>query len=75
MGREITNLPQLPKERGDRAERGDRGGKPGKGKPGAKGKRDEQGGRQFESRPPKKDRIDPDNPFAQALMGLRDKKP
>ena len=27
----------------------------------------------FQARPPKKDRIDPDNPFAQALMGLKDK--
>ncbi|WP_347310610.1 helicase-related protein [Defluviimonas sp. SAOS-178_SWC] len=58
--------------------RGDRGGKPHKGKPGGKpggkGKREEQGGgRTFETRPPKKDRIDPDNPFAAALMGLRDK--
>ena len=28
----------------------------------------------FQARPPKKDRIDPDNPFAAALMGLKDKK-
>ncbi len=27
----------------------------------------------FQARPPRKDRIDPDNPFAQALMGLKDK--
>ncbi|MDI3335346.1 helicase-related protein [Defluviimonas aestuarii] len=59
------------KPRGDRGERG--GGKGPKGKHGAKGKRDDQGGRNFESRPPKKDRIDPDNPFAAALMGLKDK--
>ena len=48
------------------------GGKPkGKRKP----RRDGGGGkpRNFESRPPKKDRIDPDNPFAQALMGLKTK--
>ncbi len=48
------------------------GGKPkGKGKP----RRDGGGGkpRNFEARPPKKDRIDPDNPFAQALMGLKTK--
>ena len=28
----------------------------------------------FEARPPKEDRIDPDNPFAQALQGLKNKK-
>ncbi|MGB3147001.1 MAG: helicase-related protein [Paracoccaceae bacterium] len=44
----------------------------------AKGKpqrdRKDDGGRTFEARPPRKsDRIDPDNPFAAALMGLRDK--
>ena len=48
------------------------GGKPrGKGKPrqgGDKGKP-----RNFEARPPKTDRIDPNNPFAQALMGLKTK--
>jgi ATP-dependent RNA helicase SUPV3L1/SUV3 len=52
--------------------RGKREGKPkGKGKP----RRDGGGGkpRSFESRPQKKDRIDPDNPFAQALMGLKTK--
>ncbi|WP_172296590.1 helicase-related protein [Pseudoruegeria sp. HB172150] len=50
-------------------------GKP-KGKPN-KGKRPPKQGqpqtRNFESRPPKKDKIDPDNPFAAALMGLRNK--
>ncbi|GAB1380944.1 helicase-related protein [Pararhodobacter aggregans] len=60
---------------GDRPERGDRpkGGKP-------HGKRDDRGGkgqqpRSFTSGPEKKrDRIDPDNPFAAALMGLKDKQ-
>ena len=53
------------------------GGKPqGKprGKPKHKGKPRKDGGqktRNFEARPPKKDKIDPDNPFAQALMGLK----
>ena len=49
------------------------GDKPyGKGKP--KGQDRDKGGRSFEAHPPKKsDRIDPDNPFAAALMGLRDK--
>ena len=59
---------------GERREGKPRGGKPGGkhgGKPG--GKRDDKGGRGHEARPPKKDRIDPDNPFAAALMGLRDK--
>ncbi|NIZ11170.1 helicase-related protein [Pseudooceanicola sp. HF7] len=60
-----------PQLRGDRSKggkpRGKQGGKPG-GKP--------QGNKAkvFESAPPKKkDRIDPDNPFAAALMGLKDK--
>ncbi|WP_136442668.1 helicase-related protein [Pacificoceanicola onchidii] len=54
------------------------GGKPrgkagpkGKGKGGPKGDR---GPKTFQSRPEKKDRIDPDNPFAAALMGLKDKQ-
>ncbi len=46
-----------------------KGGKPGKGKP-----RRDTGPKTFSSRPEKKkDRIDPDNPFAAALMGLKDK--
>ena len=49
-----------------------------KGKPkdnkGKKGPKPQQGARRFEARPEKKkDRIDPDNPFAAALMGLKDK--
>ncbi|MEO0945329.1 MAG: hypothetical protein AAFY06_10875, partial [Pseudomonadota bacterium] len=48
---------------------GKKSGKPkGKGKPGGGNKP-----RNFESRPPKKDKIDPDNPFAAALMGLKTK--
>ena len=43
------------------------GGKPS-GPKGAKG-----GAKSFSSRPPKQDKIDPDNPFAAALMGLKDK--
>ncbi|MFK7754882.1 MAG: disulfide oxidoreductase, partial [Sedimentitalea sp.] len=44
-----------------------------------KGKRDEgpkggQGGKTFSARPPKSEKpIDPDNPFAAALMGLKGK--
>ena len=61
--------------------RGPKGG--GKGKAGGKpkgGKRapreaNSGGGRSFEARPPRKEKaIDPDNPFAAALMGLKDKK-
>ncbi|MCV2868387.1 helicase-related protein [Defluviimonas sp. WL0002] len=64
------------KRDGERGERSERGGKPGKGKP--QGRRDKDAKRDdkprnFEARPQKKDRIDPDNPFAAALMGLRDK--
>ncbi|MET4126978.1 helicase-related protein [Roseovarius sp. MBR-6] len=63
--------------RGERAKPGKksggdrpRGGKPGKGKP----REDrEDRAKSFSARPEKKDRIDPDNPFAAALMGLRTK--
>ncbi len=53
----------------------------GKGKPGGKGKRGgprgekDKGGQKFSARPPKSEKkIDPDNPFAAALMGLKDTK-
>ncbi|SOC19894.1 ATP-dependent RNA helicase SUPV3L1/SUV3 [Rhodobacter sp. JA431] len=64
---------------------GDKGGKPrrhdGEGKPGGKPKGKHghkggkpEGGRGFESHPPRKEKkIDPDNPFAAALMGLKGK--
>jgi ATP-dependent RNA helicase SUPV3L1/SUV3 len=64
-----------PRPEGERPVRRDGKGPHG-GKSGAKPQRDrrEEGARSFEARPPKKsDRIDPDNPFAAALMGLRDK--
>ncbi len=49
-----------------------RGGKPQGGKAGA-GKGGNKGGQNFSSRPAKPEKkIDPDNPFAQALMGLKD---
>ena len=63
---------------GKRAEGGNRKGGP-KGKGGKHGQRGKDGKgndgpRKFESRPPKREKqIDPDNPFAQALMGLKDK--
>ncbi|MBO9406002.1 disulfide oxidoreductase [Shimia sp. R9_1] len=44
------------------------------GKPKGKGPRRDNGPKQFQSRPPKKEKaIDPDNPFAAALMGLKSK--
>ncbi|SOC05048.1 helicase-related protein [Rhodobacter maris] len=61
-------------ERG--GERGGKfGGKPKGGKHGGpKGGKSDDRGRGFESHPPKKDKpIDPDNPFAAALMGLKGK--
>jgi len=61
--------------------RGKPQGKPqGKGKRPPKGKPQGQGqgqgqGKSFTARPPKKEKpIDPDNPFAAALMGFKDKK-
>jgi ATP-dependent RNA helicase SUPV3L1/SUV3 len=53
--------------------RGKPGGKPN-GKPGGKAKsaRKDQGAKTYSARPPKKEKaIDPDNPFAAALMGLK----
>jgi ATP-dependent RNA helicase SUPV3L1/SUV3 len=52
---------------GDKADRGDR--PRGKDRP-----REDAGPKTFEARPPRKDRIDPDNPFAAALMGFQVKK-
>ena len=64
-----------PKPQGNRP-RGD--AQRAKGKPKGKGgkpnrEKKPQGGKSFQARPEKKDRIDPDNPFAAALMGLKDK--
>jgi ATP-dependent RNA helicase SUPV3L1/SUV3 len=66
--------PQGGKPRGDRPweDKGDRGGK-GKGPKGKRPPR-EDGPRVFEAKPQRKDRIDPDNPFAAALMGFRTKE-
>nr|WP_217357361.1 helicase-related protein [Ruegeria arenilitoris] len=62
--------------RGDQRQgRGKPGGKPrdGRGKPQGKKGGKPQGAKTFSSRPPKKEKaIDPDNPFAAALMGLKD---
>ena len=56
------------------------GGKPqgdrprGKGKPKGKGKPRDAGPKTFAAKPPRKEKqIDPDNPFAAALMGLKGK--
>ena len=51
--------------------KGGKGGKPPRGK-GAKPPR-EDSPKTFSARPEKRDRIDPDNPFAQALAGLKGK--
>ena len=61
--------------RGERKFGGDGGkGGPKGGKPWGKGKPQDDRGRGFEAHPPKKDKpIDPDNPFAAALMGLKGK--
>ena len=61
-----------PAGKGDRGKpRGAKGGD--RGKPGRKGgPRQDQGAKTYSSRPPKKEKqIDPDNPFAAALMGLK----
>ena len=48
--------------KGGRDHKGGKGGKP-------------QGAKTYQARPPKKEKpIDPDNPFAAALMGLTEKK-
>ncbi len=64
--------------RGGRRDQGAGGRPQGKGRPrgkpqGKKGGKPDQGGKKFSARPPKRDKpIDPDNPFAAALMGLKD---
>ncbi len=67
---------QRQPNRGPRREQGQGKGKPrGKpqGKPQGKKGGKPQGAKSFSSRPPKKEKaIDPDNPFAAALMGLKD---
>ncbi|MEL6954452.1 MAG: helicase-related protein [Pseudomonadota bacterium] len=59
------------------AGRGKHGGKKGGGKRGSglgpKRPGKDAGPRQYTARPEKKDKIDPDNPFAQALASLKDK--
>ncbi len=64
--------------RGAQQQRRDKPQGKGQGKPRGKGKPKRQNDasnkpRSYEARPKKKDTIDPDNPFAKALMGLKDK--
>ena len=64
-----------PEGRGERKPGGEaKGGRERGDRKPPKGPKREQGPRNFSSGPDKRrDRIDPDNPFAAALMGLRDK--
>ena len=48
--------------------------KPNKRKPKPKKRPESTGAKKFQSRPEKKQAIDPDNPFAAALMGLKTKE-
>ena len=67
-----------PREDQGQASRGDRPGRKGDAQGGKPRRHEERGAppgpRRFTSGPARKDRIDPDNPFAAALMGLRDKE-
>ncbi len=65
-GRRNEQQGNRPKGQGKGKPRG-KGGPKGKG-----GSRRDEGAKSFQSRPPRKEKqIDPDNPFAQALMGLK----
>ncbi|MGB2358325.1 MAG: hypothetical protein ACPH79_07655, partial [Paracoccaceae bacterium] len=48
--------------------------KPNKRKPKTKKRPESTGAKKFQARPEKKQTIDPDNPFAAALMGLKTKE-
>ena len=73
-GPRAENRPRGNRDGGkrDQKPRG-KGGKPPKGAKGRGPKPGGGGAKTYQSRPEKKDRIDPDNPFAAALMGLKDK--
>ncbi|MBV2358203.1 disulfide oxidoreductase [Thalassococcus sp. CAU 1522] len=67
---------QRPRRDDHRSDKPRGKGKPkGKGGPkGDRGAKGDRGPRNFEARPPRREKpIDPDNPFAAALMGLKDK--
>ncbi len=70
--RGAPNAANAPGDRGKQGRSGKPKGKPGQGKP--REGREEQKSKSFSAQPEKKDRIDPDNPFAAALMGLKIKK-
>ncbi|MEP2533286.1 helicase-related protein [Shimia sp.] len=77
-GRQNARGPRRGAPQGRRDQGGAPRGKGGQGKggkPKGKGPRRDTGAKQFQSRPPKKEKaIDPDNPFAAALMGLKTKE-
>jgi len=59
----------------DGTQDGKRGGKPGNRRDNKPRPKPQQGAKTFSARPPKREKpIDPDNPFAAALMGLKDAK-
>jgi ATP-dependent RNA helicase SUPV3L1/SUV3 len=71
---EAGDRPGSGKPRGKRPPKGGKGNKGPKHQHPRGEKPAREGARTYEARPPRKsDRIDPDNPFAAALMGLRDK--
>ncbi|CUH48094.1 helicase-related protein [Ruegeria atlantica] len=73
--RPANRAPRREQRQGQGPGKGKPRGKPqdGRGKPQGKKGGKPQGGKTFSSRPPKKEKeIDPDNPFAAALMGLKD---
>ncbi|WP_197916472.1 helicase-related protein [Thiosulfatihalobacter marinus] len=75
-GRQNNRGPRRGAGQGRRDQAAGKTGKPqGKGgKPRGKGPQRDNSPKAFSARPPKKEKaIDPDNPFAAALMGLKDK--
>ncbi|WP_109312057.1 helicase-related protein [Ruegeria sp. AU67] len=73
--RPANRAPRREQRQGQGPGKGKPRGKPqdGRGKPQGKKGGKPQGGKTFSSRPPQKEKaIDPDNPFAAALMGLKD---
>lgn len=73
--RPANRAPRREQRQGQGPGKGKPRGKPqdGRGKPQGKKGGKPQGGKTFSSRPPRKEKaIDPDNPFAAALMGLKD---
>ncbi|MEP3946505.1 helicase-related protein [Ascidiaceihabitans sp.] len=75
-GRQPARGGNRPQQRqGDKPQGKGRGKPQGKGGPRGKGKPGGKAQQSFSARPPKKEKaIDPDNPFAAALMGLKNNK-